>query len=211
MDEAGNEQRIRDSVTRGELQANNNKTAPTIPSTYTNNSQVQTTPPLSQVQVAQPSPTDSQSVLNGVPTIPPMAPQTQTHSALMVMVTPSPTVHSSTMTVSMDNGPNMLLHHLMSNASVQSVIAHHASPNGSESLTIIYNGHKYQVPKIKNTIYQISQQDQMVRYSGALVDSGVWPGLILVSFPPFLTHMLILLELAGMLWNGCHLCNVPLL
>ena len=152
LDDAGYEQLVRDHVTRGELQANTNMTTPT-PSTYTNNSQVQTTPPLSQEQVTQPSPADSQSVLTGIPTIPPTAPQTQTRSASMAMVTPSPTLHGSTMAASMDNGPNTLLRHLMSNASARSANAHHASPNDSESLTTMYNGHKYQVCKINNTIY----------------------------------------------------------
>ena len=151
LDDAAYEQLIQDRITWGELQAN--KTTPTTPSTYTNNSQVPTTPPLSQVQVSQPSPADSQSVLTGIPTIPPTAPQTQPHSTSMVMVTPSPPLHGSTMAASMDNGPNTLLRHLMSNASAQSANAHHVSPNDSESLTTMYNGHKYQVHKINNTIY----------------------------------------------------------
>ena len=151
MDDAGYEQLIQDHITRGELQAN--KTTPTTPSTYTNNSQVQTTPPLSQVQVSQPSPADSQSVLTGVPTIPPTAPQTQPCSTSKAMATPSPPLHGSTTAASMDNGPNTLLCHLMSNASAQSANAHNASPNDSESLTTMYNGHKYRVCKINNTIY----------------------------------------------------------
>ena len=38
---------------------------------------MQPSPHLSQVQVAQTSPADSQSVLTGIPTISPMVPQTQ--------------------------------------------------------------------------------------------------------------------------------------
>ena len=77
MDDAGYEQLIRDCVARRELQANSNKTTPATPSTHNNSTQMQRSPPLSQVQVAQASPADSQSVLTVVPTISPMVPQTQ--------------------------------------------------------------------------------------------------------------------------------------
>ena len=129
------------------------------------------------MQVAQASPADSQSVLTGVPIISPTVPQTQMCSASMAMVTPSPPLRGSTTAASMDNGPNMLLRQLMSNVSVRSANSHQASPNDSVSLTTTYNGHKYQVRKINNTIYRISQQDQIAGYTGAVVDSGANGGL----------------------------------
>ena len=95
----------------------------------------------------------------------------------MAMVTPSPPLHGSTTAASMDNGPNTLLCQLMSNASARSANSQQASPNDSVSLTTTYIGHKYQVRKTNNTIYCISQHDQIVGYSGVFVDSGANGGL----------------------------------
>ena len=87
----------------------------------------------------------------------------------MAMVTPSPSVPSTTTSTHMDSGPNTLLRQLMSNASAQSS---QAPTHDGQSVTTSFQGQKYRVCCINHIGYRVSEQQRQVGYTGALVDSG---------------------------------------
>ena len=107
-------QLIWDHVAHGELAAHNTETTPTTATSTT-------VAPVSQVQVPSQATPETPSVLLGVPSLP--APNTQSRSTSMAIITLSPPICGATTAASMDSGPNTLLCQLMSNASARSVNA----------------------------------------------------------------------------------------
>ena len=120
---------------------------------------------------------DSTSVITGAQTSTPAPNTTQPHTTSMDVVTPSPPVCGSTTSLSMDSGPNTLLHQLMSTASAHTGTSRMSSTADGESVHTTYNGQQYQIRCINHTTYQITQQSHTNGYHGALVDSGANGGM----------------------------------
>ena len=158
LDQAGYQQLIRDRVARGEVQANNTKTASLPPAASTT---VDISTPISPALSVHIPPTDNPSVLTGSLTTSSPNPHNNAHSVSMAIVTPHPPIHGSTTSTQMDSGTNTLLRQLMSNASART------NPSSASNLQA----------RRMNYIYRITHQEQVPGYMGALVDSGANGGM----------------------------------
>ena len=118
--------------------------------------------PISQVQVPSLANTETLSIITGVASASSPAPSARPCSTSMAIITPSPAIHGTTTAASMDSGPNILLHQLMSNASAwsaNSIGSHHQSRHAH------------------HLSYRIKTQELQMGYMGALVDSGANGGM----------------------------------
>ena len=135
------------------------------------------TPPVSQVQVNTPTVPDTTSVITGAQTSTPVPNAAQPRTTSMAVVTPSPLVHGSTTSLSMDSGPNTLLCQLRSTALACTGTGHTPSTTDGESIHTMYNRHQYQIRHINSTAYCITQQTHTTGYHGTLVNSGANSGM----------------------------------